>query len=188
MSEVRPTLYCAAISGSLRSGSSNTRLLDTAARCAPSHLRIERYRAVGDLPHFNPDNAPRDFPVVEQFIEMMRRADGVIVSTPEYAGGLPGTFKNALDWLVGSDAFVRKPFMLLKASSRALRAQLATVEILTTMSGVEISDASATIPLLGQNLDVLEILWRPDYVTAIQASLARFAAGIRVMRHQSKVN
>lgn len=97
-----------------------------------------------------------------------------------------GNVQECSGWLVGSDAFVRKRFTLLNASSRAVRAQLAAVEILTKMSGVEISDASATIPLLGHDVDVAEILRRQDYVTVIQASLARFAAGIRAIQHLSE--
>ncbi|MGH8264427.1 MAG: NADPH-dependent FMN reductase, partial [Steroidobacteraceae bacterium] len=60
------------------------------------------------------------------------------MSTPEYARGYPGALKNALDWLVNTDAFVNKPFMLLNASSRSTVAQETLVTVLQTMSGIHV--------------------------------------------------
>ena len=92
------------ISGSLRRASTNTALLETARVVAPRSLTLCSYSGIADLPHFNPDDdrPPRDL-AVELLRDAIRSADAVLFSTPEYAGGLPGSFKNALDWEVGDD-------------------------------------------------------------------------------------
>ena len=82
-------------------------------------------------------------------MKAMRQADGIVVSTPEYARGYPGALKNALDWLVNTDAFVHKPFMLLNASKRGVVAQQTLTVVLQTMSGLHIAEADADVALLG---------------------------------------
>ena len=90
-----------AISGSLRLASSNTALLRAAALVAPEGVEIILYRGLGDLPHFNPDLEAAEPPSVTEFREQVRISDGLLISSPEYAHGVPGVLKNALDWLVG---------------------------------------------------------------------------------------
>jgi len=178
-------ISCLAISGSLRQDSSNTRLLEAAAECAPPEVTVEIYTKLGDLPHFNPDHDPRHFESVEVLTRKVRCAHGIIVSTPEYAHGLPGALKNAFDWLVGSDAFVNKPFiMLLNASARSVYAQQSLVEILKTMSGIEIELASTTIPLLGRNYDRAAILAQADFSKRIHEALSIFVKAIRAHNQQ----
>ena len=77
---------------------------ETAEVVAPSSMKLLLYPGVPDLPHLNPDHdaPPRD-PAVESLRASIRSADAVLFSTPEYAGGLPGSFKNVLDWMVGDD-------------------------------------------------------------------------------------
>jgi NAD(P)H-dependent FMN reductase len=154
-------------------------LLEAAASLVPAGINVTIYRTLGDLPHFNPDLDPEQFPQVSSWIEQVRDAAGFIVSTPEYAHGLPGSLKNALDWLVGSDAFVNKPFMLLNASSRSTYAHESLVEILSTMSGIHIKGASTTVPLLGSDSADLERFIQAKYSDVIRASLDLFAAAIR---------
>lgn len=92
-----------AISGSLRLGASNTSLLDAAARVAPQGMVVTRYPSIAVLPHFNPDDDTFDQSTLPEVVTRFRRligdADALLLSTPEYAHGLPGSFKNALDWL-----------------------------------------------------------------------------------------
>src|SRR5438105_3467377 len=107
------------ISGSLRSASSNTTLLRAAAALAPEGVEIILYDGLGDLPHFNPDLEEANLPSVMDFRARLRAADGVLISSPEYAHGVPGVMKNALDWVVGSGEFVDKPVALLNASPRS---------------------------------------------------------------------
>ena len=102
-------MHLLALSGSLRHSSSNTALLQAAANLAPEGVEITVYQSLGDLPHFNPDLSEADLPNVTDFIARVRAADGLLISSPEYAHGVPGVLKNALDWLVGGDAFYLKP-------------------------------------------------------------------------------
>ncbi len=93
------------ISGSLRGGSGNSALLRTAAAIAPDGAEAEVYDGIASLPHFNPDDdAPGGEeldPAVRQLRAALAASDAVLFSTPEYAGDLPGSFKNLLDWTVG---------------------------------------------------------------------------------------
>jgi NAD(P)H-dependent FMN reductase len=172
-------ISCLAVSGSLRQASSNTLLLDIAATLAPAGMSINIFKSLGELPHFNPDLDLLQSQAVRTWIAEVRQAHGFIVSTPEYAHGLPGTLKNGLDWLVGSDAFINKPFMLLNATSRSTYAHESLVEILSTMSGVHIKAASTTIPLLGSNPDEWSVIIQQKYAEQIRASLNVFAESIR---------
>ena len=162
------------ISGSLRQASTNTRLLEAAASYLPASVHFDLFSALNQLPHFNPDVAPEDCAALMQFIAVVKAADGLIISTPEYARGYPGSLKNALDWLVGTDAFIEKPFMLLNASERATHAQTSLIVVLTTMSGIHIENASATIHLLGKTLRAEQILENREYANIIQTSLTTF--------------
>src|SRR5436853_1978310 len=111
-----------AISGSLRSGSSNTLLLRAASAIAPPGMVVDVYQGIDRLPFFNPDLDVDEVPqAVESFRATLRSAHGLLISSPEYAHGVPGVLKNALDWLVGSTQgeIVDKPVALVNASPRA---------------------------------------------------------------------
>ena len=124
-----------AISGSLRAASSNTAVLQAASRLAPPDVTIELYRQLGDLPHFNPDFDNERLPaIVAEFRALVGTVDGVLISSPEYARGVPGTLKNALDWLVGSFEFPDKFVALINVSPRATHAQASLTTTLETMS------------------------------------------------------
>ena len=176
------TLNLFSISGSLRAQSSNRTLLAAASRSTPDGVRLDLYDGVARLPHFNPDLDASAIAEVVELTRRVREADGFVVSTPEYARGIPGALKNALDWLVGGDAFVEKPFMLLNASDRSQYAQKALIDVLRTMSGVAIDAAFLTVPLLGKALDVDALLGDARYADQIRASLATFANAIRARR------
>ena len=106
-----------AISGSLKATSSNTQILKAIAGLVPPGVDFILYEGLGTLPHFNPeidiDPAPES---VKDFRRQLLQADGIIVSTPEYAFGAPGVLKNALDWSVSSGEFTKKPLALISAS------------------------------------------------------------------------
>jgi len=145
------------LSGSLRSTSSNTHALIAAARLVPPGVAVEHYNQIGELPHFNPDledNLP------EKIVELRARvnqADGLLISCPEYARGIPGSFKNMLDWLVGSPAFPGKPVALFNTSPRASAAQAALKLVLETMSAMLVPEACITLQLLGKPTDPIAI-------------------------------
>jgi NAD(P)H-dependent FMN reductase len=110
------------ISGSLRTSSTNTAVLRTAAAVAPAGVESRLYDELARIPAFNPDDDRAPLPPE---IERLRRAihycDGVVFSTPEYAGALPGSLKNLLDWTIGDDdprALYDKPVCWLNSSPR----------------------------------------------------------------------
>src|SRR5690349_8500891 len=106
------------VSGSLRAGSSNATLLTAATIVAPADVTIVSFDGLADLPAFNPDvEASGPEPVaVTRWREALVSADAVLISSPEYAHGIPGALKNALDWVVGSGELVGKPVGLDRKS------------------------------------------------------------------------
>ena len=167
-----------AISGSLRRVSSNTALLRAAAALAPEGMEIVLYSGLGDLPHFNPDLEDAEPCQVTDLRVQVRLADGLLICSPEYAHGVPGVLKNALDWLVGGEEFVGKPVALLNASPRSTRALESLTETVTVMSARLVSEASITVPLLGKNLDAAAIAAQPEMASALRTALAAFARAI----------
>jgi len=163
-----------AISGSLRTASLNSALLRAVAGLAPIDVRVELFTELGNLPLFNPDIEITDLPPVVHFHAHLLEADGVIIASPEYAHGVTGVMKNALDWMVGSEAFVNKPVALLNASPRATIAQASLKETLTVMSAQVVEAASITLPIIGSNLDELGIAAHPSISTSIREALRAF--------------
>ncbi|MGX5843267.1 NADPH-dependent FMN reductase [Mesorhizobium sp. ArgA1] len=170
-----------AISGSLRAASTNSALLAALAHNAPSDCRVGFYDGLGQLPIFNPDDEGERTPhEAARLIEAVTSADGIIVSCPEYAHGVPGGMKNALDWLVSRDAAVGKPAMLVHASARSLYARAALAEIMRTMSFALCEDALLEIALLGRKPPEIEaILAESDNLLAMRAAVEAFAVFIR---------
>ncbi len=164
-----------AFSGSLRRASTNTAVLEALGRLAPVGVEIAIYREIGALPHFNPDDdgdAPP--PAVVSLRKLVGSSRGLIIAAPEYAHGVPGALKNALDWLVASLEFPDKPVALINAAPRARHAQEALREILTTMSARLIAEAFVLPPLTGQNSDADRIVANPALAQALRAGLDRF--------------
>jgi chromate reductase, NAD(P)H dehydrogenase (quinone) len=141
------------LSGSLRAASLNSMLLRAVARIAPSHIRVQVYEDLGGLPLFNPDLEALDPEPVARLRNTLLACDAVIIASPEYAHGVSGVIKNALDWMVGNMSLVDKPVALLNISPRATHAQAALRETLVTMSARVIDGACVTVPLLGSGLD-----------------------------------
>jgi hypothetical protein len=167
-----------AISGSLRTASSNTALLQAAAALAPAGVTITLTTAVGELPHFNPD-LEADLPAAARaFRAEVDAADGLLLSVPEYAHGVPGSFKNALDWLVGGPEFLNKPVAFLNASARGSWALAAVKETVTVMTGRISEEGSYTLPMLSGSVDEERILREPALAAGVAAALERFAAEI----------
>ena len=165
-----------AVSGSLAARSSNTALVWAAALAAPPGVSVEVYRSLGALPPFNPDvETSGTLPhAVVDLRDRVGASDGLLLSVPEYAHGVPGSFKNALDWLVGGPEFVGRPVALWNASPRATHAQASLREIVTTMSGRLIADAALEIHLLGRDADA--VLAESGVAERLAAALERLAA------------
>ena len=101
-----------AVSGSLQAGSSNIALLRIARSVAPDGVELVLYESLADLPYFNPDldRDPPPHPVAQLRAQLLA-ADGVLLASPEYAHGIPGALKNALDWVVGRESSTASPWL-----------------------------------------------------------------------------
>ena len=105
------------ISGSLRARSSNTELLRAAQLVADPSWVFDHYDGLASLPHFNPDLDFEGATPPEPVRDLRARiaaADALLISSPEYAHGVPGSLKNALDWMVSDAAMIGKPIALLE--------------------------------------------------------------------------
>ncbi|WP_136606609.1 NADPH-dependent FMN reductase [Paenibacillus dokdonensis] len=144
------------ISGSLRNKSSNTNLLRALSELAPENMNISIFDGIGDLPHFNPELDDEPPASVTCFREQMKEADGLIISTPEYAHGVPGVLKNALDWLVPSGELYEKPLMVLSASPLETGGEKAHDSILLTLRMLTARitpGGSLCIPFINKKID-----------------------------------
>ena len=167
-----------AISGSLRAASLNSALLRAAARLAPTEISVVLYGGLGDLPLFNPDIESSNPSPVAYLRAQILSADALLIASPEYAHGVTGALKNALDWMVGCEAFVHKPVALLNASPRAMHAQASLRDTITVMSARIVEEASITVPLLGSNLSEDEIILQPDISASLVAALVALRCAV----------
>lgn len=177
-------VHVLAISGSLRARSSNTSALQAAARLAPPGVTVELFAGLANLPPFNPDlDTDEPPPVVRAFREVIGRCDGLMICSPEYAHGIPGTLKNALDWLVGSLEFAGTPVALINASPHSVHAQAQLREVLATTAARLVEPASITLDLSGpgRGLDAAEIAADPALSAQLRGVLDHFAAAIRAV-------
>ena len=138
------------VSGSTRGGSTNTAALRTAREVAPDGVTAVLYEGLADLPAFNPDD---DYPPLPRIVARLRQeiaaADGVLFCTPEYAGALPGSFKNLLDWTVGGTEMSGKPVAWLNvaAEGRGLNAHASLAIVLAYVGAVVVEEACAAVPV-----------------------------------------
>jgi chromate reductase, NAD(P)H dehydrogenase (quinone) len=142
------------VSGSLRDLSTNTSVLRTAEVSAPNGIEVLVYEGLGDLPHFNPDDdAIPLHPAVAALRGEIRRADALLFSTPEYAGALPGSFKNLLDWTIGDGevgSISEKPVGWINASPRGAELAHGSLRaVLGYANAVIVESACTHIPVTG---------------------------------------
>ena len=164
-------MHLLGISGSLRAASTNSALLRAAARAAPEGVTLTLFEGLGSLPIFNPDLEDGPMPaVVVDLRQQVQAADGLVIACPEYAHGVPGGLKNALDWLVSGAEIPGKPIALFHASARSQHGRLALADVLRTMSTRIVCEF--TLPLLGRGAyEVERLLSAPDAVAALASTL-----------------
>ena len=167
-----------AFSGSLRQASTNTALLGAAQMLAPAPVKIEIWQGTDQLSHFSPDLESAPPANVQHLRKLVGDCDGILIACPEYARGLPGSFKNLLDWLVGGETFVNKKIALWNASPRASEAQKSLRLVLETMSGEIIEDAALAIPLISKHITGQSLAADNDFSLAIRAALENFAKAL----------
>jgi chromate reductase, NAD(P)H dehydrogenase (quinone) len=163
------------ICGSLRSGSTNEALLRTVASTLPSDVIADQYDGMGLLPHFNPDDDQDPLPAaVTDLRSRITAADAMLFSTPEYAGAMPGSLKNLLDWTVGGVEISEKPTAWINISTSPSGAA-GTHESLTTVlryTGAKVVDAACVrIPVHRDAVGVDELIFDPEIRLRATAAL-----------------
>ncbi len=142
------------ISGSLRSSSTNIAVLRTAQAGAPQGVDAALFDGLAGLPHFNPDDDTEPLPLaVADLRASIHAADALVFSVPEYAGSMPGSFKNLLDWLIGDDqpgSIAGKPVAWINASPRgAINAHDSLRKVLGYASATIVESACTEVPVTG---------------------------------------
>jgi len=174
-----------AISGSLRSRSTNTAALEALDGLASEGIEIRLWSGIGGLPYFNPDlDIPPGPGTVAAFREALREAHGVIICSPEYAHGVSGVMKNALDWVVGSGELVNKPVALINASPYATIAHGALAETLRTMTAALVSEASVTLPIFNGKPTAAQMLASPEISAALRSAIDALVQACRALPDQ----
>jgi len=140
---------------------------------------VKIFDGLAALPHFNPDldfeGAVLPGPVQKLRAEI-GAADALLICSPEYAHGVPGSLKNALDWLVSAPELVHKPIGLLNVSPRSTHAYASLEETLRTMSTQLVDGASVELPLTGTRLDAAGIAARPELADKLRAAVAALSS------------
>ena len=171
------------ITGSIREGSLHTAALRTAARFAPPEVTTAVYDGLRTLPAFVPGEQPAPDPVT-----ILRHragtADALLFSTPEYAGSLPGSLKNLLDWLADGGQLDGKPVAWLSVSApgqdEGARAMLETV--LSHSNANLLGPACVRVPLGPDPVDAQGIVADTRLHMALQDVLQAIARSLAASR------
>lgn len=174
-----PPLRLLAISGSLRARSVNTAVLGAVQALAPAGVSVALYGGLGGLPPFNPDLDVEPPPVpVADWRRAVAAADALLICSPEYAHGVPGALKNALDWLVSFEGFIHKPVALLNARPAEF-APASLRETLMVMNARRLDAAGVTLPLTRNTADAAALLADAAVRAALQAALGAVITALR---------
>ena len=175
------------IGGSLRSRSSNAAVSRTVEELAPADLEVNIYEGLSQLPHFNPDDDDEGAvlpPAVTDLRQRVREADALLFSTPEYAGGLPGSFKNLLDWTVGGGETYGKPVAWINASSIAsptggADAHESLRKVLGYIGAEIVEAACARIPIPRRAVGADGLIHDPELRRELEAVAMKLLAHLR---------
>lgn len=146
-----------AIPGSVREDSYNAALLNEISNRAKNNINITVFDELKCIPVFEPDTPDLSLPEPVNFLmSKIKASDGVIISTPEYAHGVPGVLKNLLDWLVATDVMILKPVMVTSVSTSGLgglRSYSQLVLTLCAMNAHVVIESSLNIPYARNKFD-----------------------------------
>jgi len=163
------------ISGSTRGASANTAALRTLQSVAPASVTAELYDGLAGLPAFNPDDDGADVPQpVAALRAGIATADAVVVCTPEYAGTLPGSFKNLLDWTVGGGELNGEPVAWLNVADpgRGDGAQATLLTVLGYVGAVIVEPACRRLPVSREWIGPDGIITDPGFQSAAAEVIA----------------
>jgi len=164
-----------AISGSTRQNSINHSLIKAIADLSATSLDISIFDGIANLPQFNPDNdGDSVVKEVADFRQQLKNADGVIICTPEYAHGVPGTLKNAIDWTISSSSFPQKPTMLITASTGGNYGHKALMETLKAIETKNIDNLQMVISFVKTKISVDNKITDDNTLAEIKTLIAGF--------------
>jgi chromate reductase, NAD(P)H dehydrogenase (quinone) len=169
------------VSGSPRSGSSNTAALRTMRAVAPEPVTAVLYEGLSGLPAFNPDDDHEPLPhAAAELRQQIAAADAVVFCTPEYAGSLPGSFKNLLDWTVGGGEMYGKPvaWINVAAPGRGAGAQESLASVLGYVGATVIEPACRRITVAGQAVGQDGLVADPAFRAEVTAALGAIVNAI----------
>jgi len=165
-----------AISGSVRRNSANLRLIRAIDELAKEKFETTVFEGLTELPHFNPD-LDTDHPpeAVNDFRKLLKSSDGILICTPEYAMGVPGTLKNALDWTVSSGEFSGKPVALITASTSGLNAHESLLDTLQIIDARINKEAQYLISFIQVKLNSENKITDEQTMSDLQKLIVAFA-------------
>lgn len=144
---------------------------------AAAQFDMEIYERIDFLPHFNPDLDQDQAPLqVMEFRRQIKVADGVLICTPEYAMGVPGSLKNALDWTVSSMEFAHKPVALITASLDGHHGHQSLLDTLKVIECKLNQSTQLVIPFIKTKVNALEGITDPPTFVEIQELISAFKA------------
>lgn len=122
------------INGSASQHSSNEKLIDNFFNLTKGYFNLTVFNDLKTLPHFDPelsiDNTPK---TILDFRNNIKKADGILICTPEYIFGIPSGLKNAIEWCVSTTVFSDKPIGLITASANGQKGHEELQLIMKTM-------------------------------------------------------
>lgn len=164
-----------AISGSTRRNSINHSLLKAIVDVSAKRLDITIFDGIGNLPQFNPDNDGENVAKkIDDFRRQLKNADGVIICTPEYAHGVPGTLKNAIDWTISSSSFPHKPTMLITASTGGHYGHQSLMETLRAIEAKNIDNLQMVIPFAKTKINLDNTITDEKTLTDVKKLIVEF--------------
>jgi chromate reductase len=174
------------ICGSTRQNSTNAAVLDVIRRTTPTGSRAVVYQDLSELPAFNPDadNDPLP-PLVAQLWAQIAGADAVVISSPEYAGTLPGSVKNLLDWMVGGTEMTDKSVAWINVAAPGRgRGAVTTLEsVLGYIGASVVTDACLTVPVSPRSVDADGVLTDVPAIDQLSGIWRILAAATRRADH-----
>jgi len=182
------------ISGSLRRGSYNTALLRHAGDLFEAEgVEFEIYHGLRDIPPYDEDHDTEDAPEpVRRIREAVRGADAVFFATPEYNSSVPGTLKNALDWLsrpFATNPLRYRPVAVIGASAGVFGAVWAQAELRKVLGaiGARVSEGEVAVGNAGERFDEQGRLSEPNLEQEVHEVIATLLVDILAAKNSQSV-
>jgi chromate reductase, NAD(P)H dehydrogenase (quinone) len=164
-----------AICGSTKRTSLNLSLINAIADLTAEDFNLTVFSGIEAIPHFNPDLDNETPPAqVVNFRNQLKEADGILICTPEYAMGVPGTLKNAIDWTVSSCEFSHKPVALITASSQGFKAHQSLLETLKIIESNITDDTHLVISFVKTKISPDNKIKDQETLTSVLKVLSEF--------------